>query len=87
MISPDKEETLTTYLSNHHMTFRAIADPGGAILQAFGQESSWWRFGRMPALLGFDTHGQVIYRHMGQSMKDFPDFDQLLTLLSHPSPG
>lgn len=74
VVAPDSPERLKHYWQQHKMGFQAVADP--TLLSVLGQEINWLRLGRMPALLGMDKSGAIIYRHMGQSMKDLPDLDK-----------
>jgi len=87
IISPDKPAALKNYLLNHQMNVRAIADPAGLLLQQFGQEILWWRLGRMPAVLGVNPKGIVVYRHMGQSMRDVPKFEEVIHQISDAPSG
>ncbi len=65
------------------MTFQAIADPDGQLLEKLGQEVIWWKLGRMPLLLGLDAAGTIQYRHSGRSMQDLPNFEEAMKGVLH----
>lgn len=64
------------------MTFWAIADPTGNVLKVLGQETHWWRLGRMPAFIALDPGGRIAYRHWGRSMRDWPNFDEAAQMIA-----
>jgi peroxiredoxin len=81
-IGPDSAERLRQYWDRHHIPFRAVADPSGALLAQWGQEVSWRRLGRMPALAAVAKDGQIVHTHHGRSMADLPDIDAALSRLA-----
>ena len=76
VVAPDNESRLRQYLQDHPVDCQAIADPDGAVLRALGQQNLWWKMGRMPGFLAINAAGKIVYEHAGQSMRDFPDWDE-----------
>ncbi len=74
VVAPDSETRLRQYLREHPVECQAVADPDGTVLKALGQDSIWWKMGRMPGFLAINQSGQIVYEHAGQSMRDFPDW-------------
>lgn len=73
IVAPDPPDRLTRYLSDHHIPVPAVADPSGQLLLQLGQPNQWMKLGRMPALLGVNATGAIVYEHFGKSMRDLPD--------------
>lgn len=84
VVAPDSPERLRRYWQDHHLDFWAVADHTGEMLSALGQEVVWWRLGRMPALLGINQTGQLVYRHLGRSMQDLPAWDEAIEAVLRP---
>ncbi len=74
VVAPDSDTRLRRYLQDHPVPCQAVADPEGALLKALGQETVWWKMGRMPGFLAINQTGRIVYAHAGQSMRDFPDW-------------
>lgn len=52
------------------------------IMKEYGQEGKWYKLGRMPFRIAADSEGNVIEKHWGQSMKDIPEIEEVLSLYS-----
>lgn len=82
VIGPDSRQRLQDYFQRNRLSFVAIADPEGGLLEQWGQVVVWWRLGRMPSALGVDSGGRVVWMHQGRWMSDLPDWDEALQTLS-----
>ncbi len=81
VITPDPPGRIQSYWETHQFTFWAIPDPRGTLLNRLGQETSWWKLGRMPGLILLNALGTEVYTHHGRTMRDLPDFRQALAAL------
>lgn len=87
VISPDSATHVQKYWEDHHLNFRAIADPEGHLLKILGQEVNWLRFGRMPAMLTVNKSGHIVHQHLGRTMKDLPNWESAMQALADEQPG
>jgi peroxiredoxin len=81
VIGPDDAKSFARYFSEHDLPFLGLPDPKHSILKRYGQEVKLFKFGRMPAQAIIDKDGIVRYVHYGNSMRDIPDNDELLSLI------
>lgn len=81
VVSPDARERMLRHWAKHKLPFQGMADPDHVVSGLFGQKSSWWRLGRMPAVVIADKSGVIRYRHYATAMWDLPDTKELLALL------
>jgi peroxiredoxin Q/BCP len=58
-----------------------LPDPKHKVADLYGQESSIFKLGRIPALLLIDKNGQIRYQHYSSSMKDIPENSLILAML------
>ena len=79
VIAPDSKEALGAYRDRHGLIVPMISDAQGTLLSLLGQQVQWWKFGRLPATLAVRGDGQVVWRQVGRTMRDIPDFSQART--------
>lgn len=80
-VGPEPRARLQKYWAKHKLPFQGLADPDHVASELFGQKSTWWRLGRMPAIVVADKAGVIRYRHYGTAMWDIPGNPELLALL------
>ena len=81
VVGPEDANAFTRYWANEKLPFVGLPDPTHTVADLYQQEVNLLKFGRMPALLVVDKQGQVQYQHYGDSMRDIPPNDEILTLL------
>lgn len=74
VVAPDTGDALREYRSKNGPACRMVSDHDGGLLQRLGQPVHWWQFGRLPATLAVAPHGEVVYTHIGNSVRDIPKF-------------
>ena len=79
VFGPEDRESFKKYWEENNMTFIGIPD-AKEIMKEYGQESKWYKLGRMPFQIAVDTDGRIIEKHWGQSMKDIPEIGEVLSL-------
>lgn len=80
-IGPDGPHAFQRYWREENLPFPGLADPKHSVANAYGQQVSWLKWGRMPALLLIDRAGQIRYRHYARSMSDIPEDEEVLAAL------
>ncbi len=81
VFGPENNEDFRKYWEENKMPFIGFPD-AKKIMKEYGQESKWYKLGRMPFQIAADSEGNVIEKHWGQSMKDIPDIEGVLSLYS-----
>lgn len=81
VIGPEDAQNFTSYFAQNDLPFIGLPDPNHKILKKFGQEVKLFKLGRMPAQVLVDKEGIVRFAHYGQSMRDIPSNEELLTLV------
>lgn len=79
MVAPDPAEVVRRFWIREGLDLWVVADAG--LLQVLGQPRRWWP-GRLPALLAVAPGGTVVWRHLGRSMRDLPDWEQAVAALA-----
>lgn len=78
VVAPDRAEAVRRFWAREGLAVPAVAD--AALLVTLGQPRRWWP-GRLPALLAVAPGGAVVWRHLGRSMSDLPDWDRAVEAL------
>ncbi len=74
VVAPDSVDALREYRAQYGLACRMVSDHDGRLLQRLGQPVHWWKFGRVPATLAVAGDGDVVYTHVGRSVRDIPNF-------------
>jgi peroxiredoxin len=82
VIGPEDAQTFEKYWTEHDLPFTGLPDPTHSVLKLYGQEVKLFKLGRMPAMVIVDAEGIVRYAHYGHSMRDIPDNDEVLDILT-----
>ena len=80
-VGPEDAKAFADFWRSHKMPFPGIPDPKHKIANLYGQKVSLIKLGRMPALIVIDKQGKIRYGHYGDSMRDIPTDDKILSLL------
>jgi peroxiredoxin len=80
-IGPEGANEFKEWWDEHQMPFTGIADPKHVIADTYGQQVKLMKLGRMPASILVDKHGQIRYTHLGESMSDIPETEEMLSLI------
>jgi peroxiredoxin len=80
-IGPEDSKLFADWWHEHQMPFVGIADPQHLIAKMYGQQVKLLKLGRMPASFLIDKDGYIRYEHFGESMKDIPDNEDLLSVV------
>ncbi len=81
VVGPEDRLAFQQYWDKKSLPFVGLPDPNHRVSNLYGQQIKLLKFGRMPALLVIDKHGQIYYKHYGRSMRDIPSNDKILSLL------
>ncbi len=80
-VGPEGKEPFAHYWEENHMPFIGIPDPEHRVADLYGQKVSMIKLGRMPAQMIIDKQGILRYLHYGNSMKDIPSNEEVISLL------
>lgn len=81
VVGPESAEAFRKYWKNNDLPFVGIPDPELSILRLFGQKTSIFKLGRMPAQMIIDKDGILKYVHYGHDMTDIPKNSEIIELL------
>ena len=81
VIGPDGPRAFQRTWEKETFPVPGLADPQHKVADAYGQEVSLVKLGRMPALILVDKSGQIRFEHYGESMSDIPLNRKVLELL------
>jgi peroxiredoxin len=81
VIGPDGPNAFRKYWEENELPFPGLADLRSRVADQYYQEVNLFKLGRMPALFIIDPQGQVRYAHYGDSMKDIPPNEEVLSIL------
>ncbi len=81
VIGPDNAESFKKYWQKEALPFIGLPDPEHKILKLYGQETSLFKLGRLPAQMIVDTSGMLRYVHYGHSMTDIPSNKEIINLI------
>jgi len=80
-VGPDDKAAFEAFFTAQRIPFPGVPDPDLVILETYGQQTSWWRLGRMPAQFLIDRKGVVRFVEYGKSMRDITPVDELIQLI------
>ena len=63
------------------LPFIGLPDPDHRVLKLYGQETSLFKLGRLPAQMLIDKSGLLRYVHYGHSMTDIPSNKEIMDLI------
>ncbi len=90
-VGPEGPDEFRRYWAEHQIPFVGLADPKHSVADAYEQEVSLLKLGRMPALVVVDAKGDIQYRHYASWMSDIPENSDVLgvldRLLAEAAPG
>ena len=81
VVGPEEKEAFVRYWQKEALPYVGLPDPEHRVAGLYGQQVKLLKLGRMPALIVIDKAGQIRYRHYGDSMRDIPANDEILSLL------
>ncbi len=81
-IGPDTPERFRRYWAEHRLPFLGLADPAHRVARLYGQEVKLLKLGRLPAVVVVDRQGIIRAVHYGDSMRDIPPNETVLTMLA-----
>lgn len=81
VVGPDHPAAFRNWWEELQLPFVGLADPQHIVANAYGQEVSLLRLGRLPALVVIDKAGQIRFEHKGEYMSDLPAHSEILDLL------
>lgn len=81
VVGPDPANAFRHHWLREGMPFPGLADADHAVANRYGQEVSWLRLGRQPALLVIDMAGRIRYHQQGRWMSQIPANQELLAVL------
>ena len=86
VIGPENAESLQRYWRTAALPFIGLPDPDHTVSRLYGQETSLFKLGRMPAQMLIDRSGILRFVSYGHSMADIPPAREVLNLLAAWSP-
>jgi len=81
VVGPEDSAAFTRYWAKEQLPFVALPDPTHQVADLYGQQVKLLKLGRLPAMLVINQKGQVCYQHYGDSMRDIPPNQEILTVL------
>lgn len=81
VIGPESEIGFRKYWEQNGFPFVGIPDPAHIVLKSFGQKTSLFKLGRMPAQMIIDKRGMIRYIHYGHDMTDIPENAEIINIL------
>ena len=81
VVGPDDQAAFQEYWSKHDLPFIGLPDPAHGVANLYGQQVKLLKAGRLPALMVIDKAGQIRYRHYGNSMRDIPSNQSIISIL------
>jgi peroxiredoxin len=81
VLGPEEPQAFASYWQRNRLPFIGLPDPRASVLKLYGQEVNIFKLGRMPAQMLIDRQGIARFVHYGNSMRDIPPNEELLTLL------
>ena len=79
---PENAGSFQKYWTKEKLPFVGLPDPEHRILKLYGQETSLFKLGRLPAQMLIDTSGMLRFVHYGHSMTDIPSNKEILKLIT-----
>ena len=81
VVGPEGAEAFSMYWKQNKVPFIGLPDPTHTVLKRYGQQVSLFKFGRQPAQVTIDKHGQIRFVHYGHDPSDIPSNEEILMLL------
>lgn len=81
VVGPEDSKAFAAYWQKHNLPFVGLPDPTHTVLKKYGQEVSLFKFGRQPAQVLIDKHGEARFVHYGHDPSDIPANQEILDLL------
>lgn len=81
IVGPDSLEAFRKRWEKEGIPYVGLANPEHDVAELYKQEVSPLKLGRMPALLVIDKEGQIRYQHYGESQRDIPSEEEVLSVL------
>lgn len=81
VVGPEDAKAFAAYWQKHNLPFVGLPDPTHTVLKKYGQEVSLFKFGRQPAQVLIDRHGEARFVHYGHDPSDIPANQEILDLL------
>ena len=78
---PENAQSFQKYWNKEDLPFIGLPDPEHRVLKLYGQETSLFKLGRLPAQMLIDTSGMLRYVHYGHSMADIPSNKEIMNLI------
>ncbi len=78
---PETSQSFQKYWNKEELPFIGLPDPEHRVLKLYGQETSLFKLGRLPAQMLIDTSGMLRYVHYGHSMADIPSNEEIMNLI------
>ena len=85
VVGPENAESFKKYWTREDLPFIGLPDPEHKILKLYGQKTSLFKLGRLPAQMLVDKSGMLRYVHYGHSMADIPSNKEIMNLIKHLS--
>jgi peroxiredoxin Q/BCP len=82
VIGPENPEKFQNYWLKEKLNFIGLSDPTHEVLKLYGQKISLFKLGRQPAQLFINKAGFIRFVHYGHSMRDIPNVDELIDVIS-----
>jgi peroxiredoxin Q/BCP len=79
VIGPEDAAGFADYWRRENLPFTGLPDPGHRVLRLYGQQTSLFKLGRMPAQVLVDKAGLARYVHYGHDMTDIPASAEMLS--------
>ncbi|MDL1898272.1 peroxiredoxin family protein [Anaerolineae bacterium CFX7] len=80
-IGPEPQLAFKMYWAKEKLPFIGLADPKHVAADAYEQEVSLLKWGRMPALMIVDKKGHIRFKHYAENMRDYPTLPDMLSPL------
>ena len=81
VVGPEEQGSFARYWQKEALPFVGLPDPEHRVADLYSQQVNLFKLGRLPALILIDKAGQIRHRHYGDSMRDIPANDEILSLL------
>lgn len=81
VVGSENAESFQKYWMKEALPFIGLPDPDHRILKLYGQETSLFKLGRLPAQMLIDKSGMLRYVHYGHSMADIPSNKEIINLI------
>ncbi len=82
-LGPEDTRAFSEFWRAQKMPFTGLPDPRHTIAKMFGQRVNVLKLGRMPALVIIDKEGRIRYGYYGDSMRDIPSNEEVLSMLDN----